>query len=463
MRLRPTPALLTLTTALAAATLAPLAGAAPAAAAPAKWADDFNGDGFRDYVTQESNGSNKGGAVRVTFGTGTGPGPRSQVVDQRSPGVPGADERGDAWGERTRVAADFNRDGYGDLVVSAVGEKVGRNRGQGTVTVLWGSSTGLTGGTSVPNEAARAQHAFGSDLAVGDFDGDGRQDLAAVNGGDAYVYKGGISRSGVDGSVRRLHRSGLTADDLVAGRVTKDSATDLVIVGSVLKNDEEVADAWFVKGGRTLAPGRTLRLGAYAVDSTSAVIADFDRNGYGDIAIGNQADSGYRGAVTVWRGGSSGPGTSARVTQATRGLAGTPEKGDRFGASLSADDVNDDEYPDLAVGVDGEDIDGKDRAGGVHVLRGSGNGSRSGGGLTGTGSRWFARDTRGIPGPVSEGDGFGATVRLRDTDLDGYADLYVDGAWGEVRLPGSASGPKASGATSPPGRITGGITGGILQ
>ncbi|GGV19027.1 FG-GAP and VCBS repeat-containing protein [Streptomyces spectabilis] len=441
-----------LTTALTAATLTPLTLPTTATAAPATYADDFNGDGYRDYAGQQSLDGNKGGSVQVTFGTAEGPGSRFQIVDQDSPGVPGSDERGDSWAEGTRVAADFDRDGYGDLAVSAVNEKVGRQRGQGAVTVLWGSPTGLKGGTAVPNKAPGAQKAFGDGLATGDFDGDGKPDLAATNGGSVYVYKGGISRTGVGSSAQRLAKRGLTPTDLIAGKVTKDRATDLVVVGPVVRDWQETGDAWFVKGGRTLKPGATLRLGAYA-DSANGVIADFDRNGYGDLAIGNYADSKYKGAVTVWRGGRTGPGATARITQGTPGVAGTPEKGDRFGGSLSAGDTNGDGYPDLAVGAESETVDGTRRAGGVHVLRGGASG------LKGTGSKWFARNSAGIPGSPGEADRFGSTVRLRDTDRDGYADLYVHGEFDPVRLPGSASGIKNSGVS----RVEYGIVEGFLQ
>ncbi|PIM65695.1 hypothetical protein CTU88_47765, partial [Streptomyces sp. JV178] len=88
--------------------------AAPACAAPAKHADDFNGDGYRDYAVYSygPEASSKGGGVLVTFGTADGPGTKTQFIDQSSAGVPGTDERDDFFGE-VRTAADFNKDGYG--------------------------------------------------------------------------------------------------------------------------------------------------------------------------------------------------------------------------------------------------------------------------------------------------------------------------------------------------------------
>ncbi len=426
-----------------------LATAAPASAAAAKYADDFNGDGYRDYAVNWSLDS-KGGGIRVTYGTKSGPGTKTQLISQASAGVPGADEADDMFGEN-RAAADFNADGYGDLAVSAPGEDVDGREAQGAVTILWGSAKGLSGGTTVPNKAPKDSHdRMGSDLATGDFNGDGKQDLALVNGHKAYVYRGPISKSGVGGSVTTLDREGLFyATALIAGKVNGDNKTDLVVIGDVLTDKYIASDAWFIKGGSAkLYPGKTLRLesqngnGGSSDRGGDGVIADFDKDGYGDIAIGTAIHSTLKGRVSVWYGASAGPDTSARFTQSTSGLAGTPEAYDEFGTSISAGDANGDGYQDLAVGVSGEAINGKEYAGGVHVLYGRSSG------LTGTGSHWFARNTAGVPGALDEADQFGHQVRLRDTNQDGKADLYVNGTMGPVRLLGSSAGVTTSGATT---------------
>ncbi|WP_327354675.1 FG-GAP and VCBS repeat-containing protein [Streptomyces sp. NBC_01304] len=436
--------------ALLTAGLVPLSGTAPASAAPAKHADDFNGDGYRDYVHTWWGGS-AGGGLRVTFGTANGPGTATQLIDQGSPGVPGADETDDMFGE-VRAAADFDRDGYGDLAVAALGEDVDGREDQGAVTILWGSASGLSGGTSVPNKGAKQSFGhFGQDLATGDFNGDGKPDLAAVSASKAYVYRGTLTRSGTTGSVTTLDKTSFNAEALIAGKVTKDSATDLVIIGEVVSPGVRAADAWFIKGGSTLTSGKTLRVNKSATEGGDGLVADFDKDGYGDIAIGNGADAKHKGAVSIWRGGSTGPGTSTRLTQASSGVAGTPEAEDNFGADLSAGDTNGDGYPDLAVGAYGEAVDGSDYAGGVHILRGGS------GGVTGTASQWFARNSPGIPGALDMDDYFGATVRLRDTDRDGFADLYVTGTVGSLRLSGSSSGITTAGATAVDTELVGGF------
>ncbi|MER7203085.1 hypothetical protein CG723_28855 [Streptomyces sp. CB01635] len=103
-----------------------------------------------------------------------------------------------------------------------------------------------------------------------------------------------------------------------------------------------------------------------------------------------------------------------------------------------------DGYQDLAVGAYGEKIDDKEYAGGVRVFKGRAAG------ISGTGSQWFARNSPGVTGALDSDDSFGSAVRLRDTDRDGYADLYVAGTVGSLRLPGSASGITTTGAASVP-------------
>ncbi|MFE7761866.1 FG-GAP repeat protein [Streptomyces sp. NPDC057438] len=456
----------TMAATLVAATVTPLAlslSAGPASAAPAKYADDFNGDGHRDTAVF-SHGTDtrfsKGGGVLVTFGTADGPGTKTQFVDQASAGVPGADETDDFFGE-IRTAADFDKDGYGDLAVSANGENVGTYKNKGTVTILWGGEKGLSGGTTVPFKGPKGVSGEARDFATGDFDGDGDPDLALVRDSKTYVYRGAFTRSGVKGSVTVLDKdtSSFYSTAVVSGKVDKDGRTDLVVIGDVVTPEYIASDAWFIKGGKTkLHPGKTLRLervngnGGQAERGGDGVIADFDKDGYGDIAIGTQIYDRDKGRVSVWYGSSTGPGRSARFTQNTPGVAGTAERGDWFGASVSAGDVDGDGYRDLAVGAYGEKLGAHAYAGGVHVLRGT----RSG--LTGTGSQWFARDTAGVPGGL-EDESFGSTVRLRDTDRDGRADLYISADRGSLVLRGSSKGVTTTGAEP----VNGDIISGMLQ
>ncbi|MFE7841674.1 FG-GAP and VCBS repeat-containing protein [Streptomyces sp. NPDC057474] len=445
-------ALATATAAALTGGLLTLATAAPATAAAAKYADDFNGDGYRDnavfsYGTETV--YSKGGGILVTFGTANGPGTKTQFIDQASAGVPGADETDDYFGE-VRTAADFNKDGYGDLAVSANGENVGKYKDHGTVTVLWGGKKGLSGGTTVPFKGAKGASGLAADLATGDFNGDGNQDLALVRDSKTYVYRGAITKSGVKGSVTVLDKDGSSfySTAVISGKVDKDGKTDLVIIGDVVTDTTLASDAWFISGGKSkLYPGKTLRLesvksnGGQAERGGDGVINDFNKDGYGDIAIGTPIYDKAKGRVTIWYGAASGPAKSARFTQSTSGIADTPETYDAFGDAITSGDVNGDGYRDLAIAAPGEGLNGKAEAGAVHVLYGGKSG------LTAKGSQFLTRNTAGVPGELSTGEYFGHTLRLRDTNRDGKADLYVIGENGSVLLRGSSKGVTTTGAT----------------
>ncbi|WP_149552197.1 FG-GAP and VCBS repeat-containing protein [Streptomyces marokkonensis] len=429
---------ITLAAAVLGCGLVPLTVASPAAAAPAKYADDFNGDGYRDYAYSSGvtdAGSDGSGTVGIIYGTATGPDGRKQNITQNSAGIPGANEAGDFFGGKL-AGADFNGDGYADLAVAVPGEDVGTVSNQGAVVILWGSASGLSGGTSVPNKAPGKGHDMGYALAAGDFNGDGKPDLALINNYNAHVYVGSFTKSGFSGKVTKLDNERMFARKLVAGKVTKDKAADLVVIGAVDGSEHTVTGAWFIRGGSTLTRGTTYKLGTGEDTSweVDARIADFNKDGYGDIALGHPNANG-KGGVLVWRGGSSGPGGVTRINQNTAGVAGGMEVGDRFGARISVGDVNRDGYPDLAVAAPGEDLGGYADAGAVHILRGSASG------LTGAKSQFFDRTSSGVPGGLEENATFGDHLRLRDSNRDGYADLFTD----YLRLRGHSGGITASG------------------
>ncbi|MFC7218035.1 FG-GAP and VCBS repeat-containing protein [Streptomyces polyrhachis] len=436
MRFRPHLRATLAATVLAAATVTPLLTAPAASAAPAKLADDFNGDGYRDLVMQ-------GGEYRtdrrvtVLYGTSAGPGTRVQTIHQDSTGIPGAVESGDDWGYAA-TTADLDRDGYADLVVASPGENVGDVSGRGGLTVVWGSATGLGSGTvfhspiaPVDNEGDR----LGYDLASGDFDGDGDPDLAATSSSSAGVVllKGPFTRTGGKQGWTSLGGSYgyLSAQHLVAGRVTNDSATDLYVIGDDLGDDDSThVSAFFHRGGADFAT-RAGRID-YADDGGGGVgssgpqgaIGDFDKDGYGDLAFGRGLENadGMRGYVKVKYGSATGPSTtraSATFHQDTTGVPGAREAGDYFGSAVAAGDVNGDGYADLAIGASGEDLGSVRDAGTVTVLLGRA------GGLSGTGAKAYDQNTSGVAGGPEADDYFGVELKLTDYTRDGRTDLIV--------------------------------------
>ncbi|MFJ4711410.1 FG-GAP repeat protein [Streptomyces sp. NPDC088785] len=416
-------------TALAGGLLVLLPGAA-SAAAPSGYADDFNGDGYHDVATSApgavANGKAKAGAVVVNYGASAGiAAARHTITSQSSSGVPGASEADDRFG--TELAhGDLDGDGYGDLVVGTPQEDVGGDKDGGSVTILWGGASGLSGGTTVSDPNPTGHDLFGQSLAVGDFTGDKKPDLAVGSTGkDVWIFKGGFTRSAGAAGKLRLDtdvRSGAYPDgvgQLAAGDFDGDGTDDLA-VGSYVGT--------FVYRGSKSGPA----LQARATDEHAASLAagDFDRDGHDDLAlgidfpsIGAPARGGY---VTVVPGGDAGidPAGSRVLSQASAGVPGDDESDDWFGMAVAAGDVDGDGYADLAVGAPGEAIGSVAGAGNVWVLRGGS------GGLTGAGAQSVNQGSAGVPGANEASDLFGAAVRLADVNRDGRADLVV-GAGGE--------------------------------
>ncbi|MEU9055620.1 FG-GAP and VCBS repeat-containing protein [Streptomyces sp. NPDC048384] len=444
MHRRTTPA--AMAAALLTGGLTPLALSAPASAAVAKHYDDFNGDGYRDlaysHYYQGISGDDgwEGGAVNVVYGKAGGlDTSRTQVVHQDSPGIPGSGEEDDMFGESIS-SADLNKDGYADLIVGNSMEAVGSTQYRGSVTIVWGSRSGLSGGTNVTPKSGAGSY-FGRDLATGDFNGDGSPDLAVIGGHEAWLYRGPFTKSGTTGSVSKIDKEGQGwySYGFAAGKVNGDGKTDLVVLGEQFIDNKPVPRIWFLKGasgGLTSGASKT-----YISAPWTAAIGDFNKDGYGDIAVGLPDNNDGKGIVSVWRGTSSGPSGSMTYNQASSGVSGSPEADDNFGYSVSVGDTNGDGYADLVVGVPHEDVNGLEDQGGVHVFRGGS------GGLNGARSSWIPQT---VQGAADSHESFGYALRLRDVTGDGKADLGIGAADVSVLLRGSSGGPTATGLTELP-------------
>ncbi|MER5949387.1 FG-GAP and VCBS repeat-containing protein [Streptomyces sp. NPDC001904] len=415
-------------TALAGGLLVALPGAA--SAAPSGFADDFNGDGYHDLATSApgavANGKAKAGAVVVNYGASSGiSAARHKITSQSSSGVPGASEANDRFG--TELAhGDLNRDGYGDLVVGTPLEDVGSDQDGGSVTILWGSASGLSGGTTISDPNPSGHDRFGQSLAVGDFTGDGKADLAVGSTGkDVWIFKGGFTKSGGAAGKLRLDtdvEAGAYPDgvlQLAAGDFDGDGTDDVAVSSYV---------GTFVYRGA--ASGPVLQARATDENASSLAVADFDLDGHDDLAVGIDSPSiggpAVGGYVAVFPGGDAGvdPADSTVLSQSTAGVPGTDEYHDWFGMAVAAGDIDGDDFPDLAVGAGGEDIGSADDVGNVWVLRGGASG------LTGTGALSLNQGTAGVPGASEGADLFGAAVHVADHNGDDRADLTV-GAGGE--------------------------------
>jgi hypothetical protein len=281
---------------------------------------------------------------------------------------------------------DFNGDGVADLAVGVPFEDEDFVGSVGAVNVIYGSAAGLTSsGDQYLTELMfgypyATDDRFGAALASGDFNGDGFSDLA-------------IGMPGRERFGRTDHGAVLLIDGSAGGLVTSTART------LELVND---------RGG---AAGSAL------------VWADFDNDGFGDLAVGIPRSintsllASAEGEVQVFYGR---PNGLTRLFARRMAFGNT----DRFGAPLAAGDFNADGFADLAMGAPSSDVSvdlltTAVDAGVVILVAGSVDGLQDGN------RQVLHQEIASVNGIADDGDQFGFALAVGDFDADLRDDLAV--------------------------------------
>jgi uncharacterized protein (TIGR03437 family) len=246
---------------------------------------DLNGDGKQDLAIADFVAF----TVTVMIGNGSGeflPGPSSPYLVGTNP--------------RSVAVGDFNGDGKPDLAIC--------NQTDGTVTILLNSSTGVfTAATNSPF----AVGAEPASLVVGDFNGDGKLDLAFANVlGNNVTLLLGNGTGGFTAATSSPFAVGAGPHSLVAADFNGDGKLDLAVANATDGTVTVLLSSG--SGGFTAAPGSPFSAGA---DPIFVAAGDFHGGGKPDLAIVNEG----KGTVTVLLNNGSGGFTASPASPFTVG------------------------------------------------------------------------------------------------------------------------------------------------
>ncbi len=287
-------------------------------------------------------------------------------------------------------------------------------------------------------------------VAQGDFNEDGKMDLAISNGGDNTIYVLLGNGDGTFALPEVLYTKGQSPVWLTAAKLRNSGHTDLIAVDA----DTNTVEVFTGAGDGTFGPGATV---ATPPASPSYVLAaDFDGDGNLDLAIGLTVPAyGVGPAFTVLYGDGSGAFPASVVSS----TVDNSDDGSPLPLyNLTAIDLNKDGHPDLVASFylgsaisylaapNGRTFNAAAQFGAPNGTAAIGLGDLNGDGCPDAveadtlGLLYIANGacdgTFGTGKLVAEAGDIAASIAVRDVNADGVPDVVISSAWTEGALVG---------------------------